>query len=115
MSGGNSGGKNKEVICRFYEKFFNEHHVDAEDQYVKEDYIQHNPGVLQGRQGLKDAFSEKFEQHSDFHLEIQMMIAEGDKVAVYLKNTAHDGSTRCRVVDLYWLEEGMLAEHWDVL
>lgn len=107
--------KNKEIIYRFYEEFFNRHHVDAADRYVKEGYIQHNPGVLQGRQGLKAAFSEKFEQHPDFHLEIQMVIAEGDKAAVYLKNTAPDGSTKCRVVDLYRLEDGMLAEHWDVL
>ena len=43
------------------------------------------------------------------------MIAEGDMVAVYLKNTGPDGRTKARVVDIYRIEGGMLAEHWDVL
>ena len=35
--------------------------------------------------------------------------------AVYLKNIDRDGNTNCRVVDIYRFEDGMLAEHWDVL
>ena len=107
--------KNKEVIRRFYQVFFNDHIVDSADRYVREDYVQHNPGVEQGRDGLKRAFAEKFREHPEFALDIQMLIAENDMVAVYLKNVAPDGTTRCRVVDIYRLEEGMLAEHWDVL
>lgn len=107
--------KNKEVIRRLYEEFFNQHKVESADLYVREDYIQHNPGLEQGREGLKRAFEEKFKEHPEFCLNIQMMIAEGDMVAVYLKNVGKDGSTRCRVVDIYRLENGMLAEHWDVL
>lgn len=107
--------RNKEVIRRFYQEFFNNHVVESADKYVREDYIQHNPGVGQGREELKSAFAEKFIEHPEFALSIQMLIAEKDMVAVYLKNIAPDGSTRCRVVDIYRLEDGMLAEHWDVL
>lgn len=107
--------KNKEVIRKFYQEFFNDHIVESADQYVREDYIQHNPGVEQGREALKRAFGEKFVEHPDFHLNIQMMIAEKDMVAVYLKNVDPEGNTKCRVVDMYRLEDGMLAEHWDVL
>lgn len=106
---------NKEIIRKFYQEFFNEHMIESADKYVKEDYIQHNPGVKQGRENLKSAFADKFKQHPEFALRIQMMIAEKDMVAVYLKNVGPDGATRCRVVDIYRLEDGMLAEHWDVL
>ncbi len=82
---------------------------------MREDYIQHNPGVDQGREALKRAFGEKFAEHPEFRLNIQMMIAEKDKIAVYLKNVDPQGNTKCRVVDIYRLEDGMLAEHWDVL
>ena len=107
--------KNKEVIRQFYRDFFNAHIVESADRYVKEDYIQHNPGVDQGREALKSAFAEKFEAHPEFRLDIQMLIAENDMVAVYLKNIGADSETKCRVVDIYRLEDGMLAEHWDVL
>ena len=107
--------RNKEVIRRFYQEFFNDHVVKSADQYVREDYIQHNPGVEQGREGLKSAFAQKFIECPEFCLQIQMLIAENDMAAVYLKNIGPEGVTRCRVVDIYRLEEGMLAEHWDVL
>ena len=37
--------KNKEVIRKFYQEFFNDHIVESADKYVREDYIQHNPGA----------------------------------------------------------------------
>lgn len=107
--------RNKEVVRRFYLEFFNDHILESADLYVKEDYVQHNPGVEQGREGLKRAFAEKFQLHPEFSLQIQMMIAEKDMAAVYLKNVDTLGNTKCRVVDIYRLEDGMLAEHWDVL
>lgn len=107
--------RNKEVIRNFYQEFFNDHVIEAADKYVRDDYIQHNPGVEQGRESLRSAFSDKFIQEPTFKLEIKMLIAEKDMVAVYLKNVASDGTTKCRVVDIYRLEDGMLAEHWDVL
>lgn len=106
---------NKEVIAAFYKEFFNDHDVESAVKYVKEDYIQHNPGVTQGRQGIMDGFREKFKAEPTFKLEIKMMIAEDDMVAVYLKNVDPEGNTKARVVDIYRLEDGMLAEHWDVV
>lgn len=106
---------NKEVIQNFYQEFFNDHVIEAADKYVREDYIQHNPGVEQGRESLKRAFAAKFITEPTFHLNIAMMIEENDMVAVYLKNVDPEGNTKCRVVDIYRLENGKLAEHWDVL
>lgn len=98
-----------------YAEFFNGHDVNAALKYVKEDYIQHNPGPGQGRQNLMDAFREKFIQDPTFSLDVRMIIAEDDMAAVYLKNKDPEGNTRARVVDIYRLEDGLLAEHWDVL
>ena len=59
--------------------------------------------------------AEKFKEHPEFNLQIKFMIEEKDMVAVYLKNVDPQGNTRVRVVDIYRLVEGKLAEHWDVL
>lgn len=115
MKNGSKSAENKERVRSFYEEFFNAHRIESALTYVREDYIQHNPGVEQGRKGLMDAFAAKFAAHPEFHLDIKMMIAEDDMVVVYLKNTDEQGNTRCRVVDIYRIEDGMLAEHWDVL
>lgn len=106
---------NKELIEAFYREFFNDHIVEAADRYVREDYIQHNPGVQQGREALKQAFAAKFVSEPTFHLQIAKMISEDDMIAVYLKNVDPQGNTKCRVVDIYRVQDGKLAEHWDVL
>lgn len=106
---------NKDVIRAFYQEFFNDHVIEAAEKYVKEDYIQHNPGVPQGRAGLMEGFRQKFITEPTFHLEIKMMIEEDDRIMVYLKNVDPEGKTKARVIDIYRLEDGMLAEHWDVV
>ena len=106
---------NRELIKLFYEEFFNNHDVTAAYKYVRADYIQHNPGVAPGREGLINAFSEKFKAEQDFRLEIVKLIAEEDMIAVYLKNVDLEGCTKVRVVDIYRIMDGQLAEHWDVL
>lgn len=62
-----------------------------------------------------NAFGEMFKKNPDFYLEVKFMIAEEDMAAVYLKAVTPVGKTTCRVVDLYRLEDEMLAEHLDVL
>lgn len=102
-------------IAAFYQEFFNGHDISAAEKYVKEDYHQHNPGVQQGRAALMQAFEERFRVDPVFHLELQRIITDGEYAAVYIKNVGADGKTKIRLVDIYRLEDGMLAEHWDVL
>lgn len=106
---------NREIIEGFYKEFFNDHIIEAADKYVREDYIQHNPGVDQGRECLKQAFAQKFISEPTFKLNIVKIISEDDMAAVYLKNVDPEGNTKCRVVDIYRIQDGKLAEHWDVL
>ena len=106
---------NEELIRAFYKEFFNDHNVESALKYVREDYIQHNPGVTQGRAGIMEGFRQKFITEPTFHLEIKMVISQGDLSAVYLKNVDPEGNTKARVVDIYRIQDGKLAEHWDVL
>lgn len=106
---------NKKLVEDFYAEFFNGHDLSAADRYVREDYIQHSNEADQGRIGLKVFFENMLRHMPTFHLDIQRMVAEGDMVWVYLKNVAPDGHTICRVVDMYRIQDGQLAEHWDVI
>ncbi|MBQ9413478.1 MAG: nuclear transport factor 2 family protein [Oscillospiraceae bacterium] len=106
---------NEELIRAFYKEFFNGHDIDSALKYVREDYIQHNPGVGQGRAALMEGFRQKFITEPTFKLEIKMVISQDDMAAVYLKNVDPEGNTKCRVVDIYRIQDGRLAEHWDVL
>ena len=106
---------NKEILQEFYEVVFNGHDVDAARKYLREDYIQHNPGVGQGREAFIEAFRGKFAKVPTFHLDVKRIIVDGDMAAVHIHATGLPGQNESVVVDIYRLQDGMLAEHWDCL
>ena len=103
---------NKEIVLNFYREVFNGWDTSVIDRYVKEDYIQHNPNAETGREG--------FRKFCDFflalkpHMDILLCTEEEDKVIVFFKCTLGNGAVN-KVCDIYRMEDGMLAEHWDVV
>lgn len=117
---------NKEIVARFYEDVFIRHDLSRLDDYMKEEYIQHNADCPQGRGGFVQFFEVIFRAVPDFKYTLRKLVAEGDIVMAYSTTTGtHTGgewlgqdSTGNRlgfnVVDIFRLEEGKIAEHWDV-
>lgn len=103
---------NKEIVLAFYEEVFNRHDLTNVASYVREDYIQHNPTVEDGREGFV-RFAEKF-LPMEPHVEIVNCAAEDNLVFVFFKCVMGNGMVN-KVCDIYRLEDGMLAEHWDVV
>ena len=101
---------NKEIVLNFYRDVWNAHDDSKVSQYVCEDYVQHNPNVEQGRQGLLNFL--KFFFTKEAKHDIQLALEDGDLVAVYVYVTFNDGS-KAVVSDIYRLENGIIMEHWD--
>lgn len=102
---------NKELILKFYEEVFNNWDTSNIDLYMKEDYIQHNPNAKDGKAGFLE-FCDKFLSLKP-HMEISKIIAEEDYVCVFFKCTIGVNGSINKVFDLYRIEDGKLAEHWD--
>ena len=102
---------NKELVLKVYEEIFNNWDISNVDKYFREDYIQHNPTVETGREGFK-IFLEKFLAIKP-HMEISKIIAEDDLVCVFFKCVVGINGTINKVFDLYRIQDGMIAEHWD--
>lgn len=103
---------NKEIVLQFYDEVFNGWDLSHLDRYMKESYIQHNPNAESGRQGFVK-FAEGFLALKP-HMDIVHIAADGDMVFVFFKCTLANGAIN-KVCDIYRLEDGMLAEHWDVI
>ena len=102
---------NKELVLKFYDEVFNGWDVSHLDEYMKEDYIQHNPTAPTGRAGFLQ-FAEKFLAMKP-HMEIKHILEDGDLVCVFFKCTMRANGMENKVFDLYRIEDGKLAEHWD--
>lgn len=105
------------MIYAVYDEVFNSQQPEAFVKYALPSYIQHNPGVTSGRQGFIDTFRAAFDAGKKMVLKVLDIIEEDDMVFVYLMPMKPDGSENPghTVMDIYRLEDGKLAEHWDVL
>jgi len=122
----NSAVNNKKIIGAFAESVFVEKNLSTVDRYMRSDYIQHNPLVKQGAIGFKDFFSAWFASVPDWRYSLKKIIADESEVWVHgtyagtlekdwLGITASGQKYSFDAVDIFRLENGKLAEHWDVM
>jgi len=117
---------NKEVVEAFLTAVFTRHDLTGLDELLRDDYIQHNPDVAQGKQGFIEFFTVTFKAIPDFRYTHRQTVAEGDLVMVHSVTTGTHtsgewlgqpptGNKLCfPVVDIFRVQDGKIAEHWDV-
>jgi predicted SnoaL-like aldol condensation-catalyzing enzyme len=111
--------RNKQRVREVIEKIVNGGDAELADAYYREDYIQHNPNVGQGREALKSLIRAMHASGDPMHAEIQLISAEDDLVWLLLEwsgGTVPPGMPRIeQTAEVFRVEDGMLAEHWDVV
>lgn len=117
---------NKQLIRDYIENVMNKHQPDAAENYFAVDYIEHNPRLPPGLAGKKKFIASLAAGFSDYHGDIQQILAEGDEVVTrtrwtgtqdgpYLGHTATGNKLDFTTSDFYRIEKGKVVEHWDVV
>ncbi|MCC6746120.1 MAG: ester cyclase [Deltaproteobacteria bacterium] len=77
---------NKSAAMRFYEEVLNRRQLHLIDELVAQEWVDHNPdpGTKPGAAGLKGMFREVLEAFPDLRVTVHSLVAEGDKVGVYV-------------------------------
>ena len=101
---------NKDFVVKAVTELFSNKDLTAIDRYWADSYIQRNPGLASTSAVLKAALKD---MPANMTYEIGMVIAEGDLVAIHGRYTGW-GPKPMIVVDIYRVENGKIAEHWDV-
>ena len=110
---------NKRLVYDMYRIVLQGGHWDRAGDFIARDYIQHNPQAAQGLDGLIDYVrSTRPERPIQDTLELPLitLVAEGDYVttAFVRPEKDADGQTYYSTwFDLYRIENGRIAEHWD--
>jgi predicted SnoaL-like aldol condensation-catalyzing enzyme len=104
----------RSFFARFAELMYSRGEVrTAFDRYVADDYVQHNPGLPDGRDAARDALAEKFADPA-FSVEVVRMLVDGDLCALHIR-AVRDGRPSAAVVDVYRVDGDRIVEHWDVI
>jgi len=104
---------NREIVLAFIDQVFNAHDLSRLDDFMKEDYMQHSIEAKDGREGFRE-FAEGFFQQEPFMDVKQVFESDNNVVAVFFQ-CHFKASHSAKVVDMYRIEDGKLAEHWDVV
>ena len=102
----------KELVAKLFEEFFNNHDFTAVDKYLHPNYIQHDWDIADGREGFRDHFKHVFEMLPGFHVDVKHILEDGDMVVMHGYGIPDAGKREVLVVDIYRVEDGLLAEHW---
>ena len=103
--------RNKALVLEAMTLLFQRKDPLAVERLYAPGYIQHNPGIAQGREALAKLVARL---PSALLYEPGLMIAEGDFVATHGRIRGWAPRPQI-VIDIFRIEDDRLAEHWDVL
>ena len=107
--------ENRELVENFLYDVMQGNNPDKTADYFDGDtYIQHNTAIADGVSGLNDALAALAEQGIQMiYDETHMGLAQGNFVLAVSEGTY--GGEHTSYYDLWRVEDGKIAEHWDVM
>ena len=108
--------RNKKNVIEFYDLAFNKcNPKEAVEKYAGDNYIQHNPMVVSGREGFINYFINLAQKYPGKKTHFVRTIAEGDLVVVHCRQE-WPGDNDYASIDIFRVDgNGKVAEHWDVI
>ena len=106
---------NRAIVTDFARLFYEQRDVrGAFEAHVAPDYIQHNPGIADGREAAIAALAPMFADRTRTFT-IKRIIVDGDMAVIHVHVRPTPQSRGAAVFDMYRLEQGRIVEHWDAI
>jgi predicted SnoaL-like aldol condensation-catalyzing enzyme len=106
---------NKKVVQEFYNFLINKKDFKSASKYIGNRYIQHNPLVADGPEGLRAFVDFLKADYPDARSEIKRIFADGDYVIIHVHSVRIPNTRGRAIFDLFKLEDGKIVEHWDAI
>jgi len=104
--------QNKALVLEAFDTLFNKRDYETAARFWSPTYIQHSAHIEPGRDGL---FKLIRSAPDTLRYEHQLIVAEGDYVIVHGRFSGNGRPAAWIAADVVRIEDGRLAEHWDVL
>jgi predicted SnoaL-like aldol condensation-catalyzing enzyme len=104
--------QNKALVLQALDLLFNKRDYVAAERFWSQTYIRHGAHIPTGRDGL---FNLVHGLPDTLRYENQLILAEGDYVVAHGRYSGRGRPASSIAVDVVRVEDGKLAEHWDVI
>jgi predicted SnoaL-like aldol condensation-catalyzing enzyme len=102
----------KALVLEAFDTLFNKRDYAAAQRFWSADYIQHSAHIPPGREGLFELVKAS---PSDMRYENALITANGDYVMLHGRFCNVGQLADWIVADVVRIQDGLLAEHWDVI
>jgi predicted SnoaL-like aldol condensation-catalyzing enzyme len=104
--------QNKKLVLAAFDTLFNKRDYAAAEKFWSPNYIQHSAHIPPGRDGLLNLVKAS---PPSLKYEHGLIVAEGDFVIVHGRYSNTGLPVNWIIADIVRIENGILAEHWDVI
>lgn len=104
--------KNKALVLEAFDTLFNKRDYVTAERFWSPNYIQHSAHIPPGREGL---FTLIKSLPPSLRYENGLILAEGDTLMLHGRFSGIGRPADWIVLDIVRIEDGRLAEHWDVI
>jgi len=104
--------QNKAIVLEAFDTLFNKRDYAAAERFWSPQYIQHSAHIAAGRKGLFDLIRGI---PPTLKYEAGTIVADGDFVIVHGRFSDFGAPVNWIAADVVRIEDGILAEHWDVI
>jgi predicted SnoaL-like aldol condensation-catalyzing enzyme len=104
--------QNKALVLEAFDTLFNRRDYAAAERFWSPHYIQHSAHIEPGREGL---FNLTQSLPDTLRYESGLIVAEGNFVIVHGRFSGIGQPVNWIAADILRIENGVLAEHWDVI
>jgi predicted SnoaL-like aldol condensation-catalyzing enzyme len=106
---------NKQTVLAFYRSAINDKDFTAAAALLHPTYTQHNPRIADGHEGLREFIATLAADFPALRAEVRRLFADADHVIAHTHAVRVPGGPATAIVDIFRLEDGRIAEHWDVM
>ncbi|HYD03035.1 MAG TPA: nuclear transport factor 2 family protein [Alphaproteobacteria bacterium] len=101
----------KEIVKKMLDLAFNKKKPKDAIIYLANDFIQHNPKIPNGKEGMLFALNDFYETNPSLKWSAREIWTDGDYVIVH---SIYDFNKETAVVDIFRFRDDLIQEHWDV-
>jgi predicted SnoaL-like aldol condensation-catalyzing enzyme/ketosteroid isomerase-like protein len=102
----------KKIVLQAFDTLFNRRDYKGAEKFWSPDYIQHSAHIPPGREGL---FNLVRAAPPTLRYENSLIFAQGDYVMLHGRFSGNGRPHAWVAADVLIMQDGLLAEHWDVL
>ena len=106
---------NRCIAIEAYERVIMAFDSSQVDRYFSSGYIQHSSLAADGVAALKAFLDQARRDYPLACTVIRRVLVDGDYVMFHVHTVLRPGDAGFAVVDIFRMEDGKVAEHWDVI